>query len=45
MKLLQIAFVAVFIILSLATVATSRTLHAPDDVSVQGSSVPAPIRL
>ena len=44
MKVLQIAFIAVFGILSLAVVTTSRTLDPPEEVSVQGANAPAPTR-
>jgi len=42
MKLLQIAFIAALGILCFATVATSKTLHAPCGVAVQERIVPAP---
>ncbi len=42
MKLLQIAFIASLGILCFATVATSKTLHAPCGVAVQELIVPAP---
>ncbi|MEJ8561336.1 hypothetical protein QTO30_08960 [Yoonia sp. GPGPB17] len=44
MKLLQIAFIAGLGLTCLATVATSKTLHAPCEVSAQELVVPAPTR-
>lgn len=45
MKTLHIVFMVVFGALSFATIATSTTLHAPDEVSMQGQSTPASPRL
>ncbi|MFO8125438.1 hypothetical protein [Yoonia sp.] len=42
MKLLQIAFIAVLGTMCLATVATSKTLHPPQEELVQEFAVPAP---
>lgn len=44
-KLMQIAFIAVLGTMCLATVATSKTIHPPCEVSVQEVTATAPTKI